>query len=237
MRKILCIFSMSMLVLSCSFNYFDERVITELDVYEDNKKNEALGKDLLFYKYNLFLLDEVRGLKKEDLPYIQWRYFTDLVKKKVTFKLKLNLKNESIKANADELEAYFKKKVKKQIEYHLKYEDEFKEAGEVALNYLELLDEGLVDEFWKLCDSDITASMTYEQFSDLVEKLKSSFERGEQREFHSKQFYDRYQNTVAGKYFQFNYFSKSHKKQLYETIILEKNEGKWLVIGFHFNIR
>lgn len=233
MKKIICFLFVSILFISCSFNYLDETVIAEVNHYNNYEKNEEFARDLLFYRYNQFLLDEIEGLDKEDLAHIKWRSLTNSANEEVSLILQLNLKNSRVAAAKERLITYFKVKVRKQINYHIRYEDELNEAQKVAGEYLNLLKKDSIEEFWIVGAEELITTATPQQFVDLLQMIEDKAGKSLERTYYSRQFYDKFHNTEAGEYFQFNYIVKTETTQYIETIILKKSDGLWKVVGYH----
>jgi|GEM_PF-5601978 len=221
-----------LLIFSC-INYYEDHTILKIDYFENYDDNVKLAKDILYYKYDWFILDEVDTLNQDDLKQIRWQYFIQSTTKTVLFKIKINFVNKRLIENKENIINYFKKKVNEQVKYHFDYKNDFIIAEKNALKYLELLDNKKYDDFYQLSNSKLTSTIKKEDFIIFIENKLNKYGLVDTREYHSKQFYNNFPNTEKGKYFQFNYtINTKNGKKYNETIILEKNK-KWEIVGYH----
>lgn len=235
MKKLFFLTYLVLILCGCTINNLEVLTISEIDFYEDNDMNKALSNDLLYYKYGIYILDNVKELEQEDLSLIFWESFVRASDEKVSFRLKLNKKGKNIKNNKDKILAYFKEVVASQIANHLHYKEDFIQAETKARDYLNWLNSNNMDEFWNVCGSKMRTSVSKERLTEISDTLVQNYRKQLNPVYHSKQFYEVFPNSPKGEYFNINFVSEFNGESIYETIVLEKENNRWTVVGFFLN--
>lgn len=154
---------LSVNMISCSTGFIVLDKIQVIDVFEDNNKNMQLGKNLMFEDYSSMLLKNIPDLKPEDLKYIQWEYFVRSSDNEVSFRIKLNVKNNNLKKNREKISNLFKDSVKKQIDFQLKNAEIFKELITLTESYLKMIDNRKYDQLWETGSEEFLSKMPKEK--------------------------------------------------------------------------
>ena len=228
--KYFIIIAVCAVISACSTNVINYQIIKVINHYEQNEKNIQLGKDLLYYNYMQGLAEQIEGFNDEDAKNIRWEYFIRESDQQVSFRVKLNVKNSTIRKNKETIIAYFTEEVEKKYQFHIKNEQLFLQAANFSAEVFAHIDTGEYEEFWAKCNELITGQTDKNQFISKIKQGKAETGPVTYRELTSKQYYSQPFQGQDRRLFTINYNSKYANYNAAEQITLEFTD-KFSIVG------
>lgn len=221
-------------ISACSTNVIDYQIIKVINHYEQNEKNIQLGKDLLYYNYMPGLAEQIEDFNDEDAKNIRWEYFIRESDQQVSFRVKLNVKNSTIRKNKETIIAYFKEEVEKKYQFHIKNEQLFLQAANFSAEVFAHIDAGEYEKFWAKCNELITGQTDKKQFISQIKQGKTETGPVASRELTSKQYYFQPFQGQDRRLFTLNYNSKYANYNAVEQLTIEFTD-KFSIVGIRSN--
>jgi hypothetical protein len=222
------------LLHSCTTNMIVLEKIKVIDVYSDNEQNVQLGKDLLFYDYVGGLTKLLPDMTESDLDDITWERFIRENDNQVSFRIKLNIKNDFISKNQNNIKNYFIKEVSGHIDRYVKNEKLLDSSISVASQYFQLLDNKKYHNFLEQYSYLLKTQTTEEEQISGFKFKEAEFGEIENRLLNYKLISNQ---VVEGKnivmYF-IAFKSKYTNRTIQEIITLGKDNrsDEWKIFGY-----
>ncbi len=236
MQRFLILVCSTLLFLSCTTNAVEMIEIAEINSYPTSSLNQTLGKDLLFYDYQLALLKEIPEVTPEGLRYIFWDVFTRTSDNKIFFRLKLNTVNSLVRNNKGKITSYFQKEYAKNLKNHINNENDFVQAIKIGEQYLNYIDTDEFAAFIEKCSDQFISTTNPKDFEIMLGKRNESLGKAISRLVFSKQYYAHLED-VRGKFYVLQFLTKfPENPTVNEIIILEKMiNNDWKIAGYKIN--
>lgn len=221
--------TLSCLIIACQFNTQEVFELEKIDVYNNPKKNEQLGQDLLLYDYQKLIKDSLDIADESILKNITYQYFVRSDSKEVTFRL--YLKNKAI-SKKDKLVKVFDNFVKNKLnEYKLK-EKQIDTATQIGLYFIKLIQRSQYDTIWQKSSVSLEKSSSKEQFINMLKNRNNMFKSFDTPSA-TTCLIESELDDLKGDFYAINY---EYNNRTEEQIVLEYNNNNFMLLGYHLYI-
>ncbi len=214
-------------VVGCRFNNQEFFIISKIDIYDNSKKNEQLGRDLILYDYSNLIIQKLKIKDQVILNNITWQYFVQSDTKDVTFRLILN--NEA-KAKRTELVNLFKNFLDVKLNEYRSKTNQVDSAVITGTYFIDLIQSYAYDSLWSQKSPSIEKFGSKAEYFKVFNERKSQFKPNGKMKVYSRLIGGDLEN-LHGDFYTITYEYEDNKR---EQVTLEKINNKFKFLGYKF---